>query len=175
MHVLSGCCSDASYSQWEWVQSTSILSKVLQVFNLQIYGQICAQGYSMHTRGDRKEPQCRADRCDDRWVAARVCSCGGYSLSDVRQLHVTNLLPAESVRRLARVAETAGGWLHAMPVTSNCNVGDEDVISSERYLLLCKTHSLRCALAGRSSVLARLWIEGAMCVYAWCAMISQSN
>ena len=42
----------------------------------------------------------------------------------------------ENCRRVEAVADvTAGAWLDALPVASNCLLGDGDVVSSLRYML----------------------------------------
>ena len=60
-------------------------------------------------------------------------------LSDLavwRQQLLKRGLSPENCRRVDAVADvTAGAWLDALPVASNCLLGDGDVVSSLRYML----------------------------------------
>jgi hypothetical protein len=57
-------------------------------------------------------------------------------LAAARQITLRDKLSLEGRKRLESAADvTAGAWLDALPVSSNCVLGDGDVVSSLRYML----------------------------------------
>jgi hypothetical protein len=57
-------------------------------------------------------------------------------LAAARQVQLRDRLSSEGRKRLESVADvTAGPWLDALPVSSNCVLGNGDVVSSFRYML----------------------------------------
>ena len=57
-------------------------------------------------------------------------------LAEVRQRKLSQSSDSYAKRRLEGVADTtAGPWLEALPVCSNCVLSDRDVVSFVRYML----------------------------------------
>jgi hypothetical protein len=65
-------------------------------------------------------------------------------LGEVRQRLLNEELSAEGANRLESVADvSAGAWLDALPIVSNCHLGDGDVVCALRYQLEVCTASMQ--------------------------------